>query len=545
MRSTARHGLYHQLPPHRKGATPMIADARIIVVEDEQIIAQDICRTLKRLGYTVLATAVTGEEAITQVATLRPDLVLMDIHLQGAMDGTMAADYLRRHFDIPVVYLTAYSDDATLRRVQLSEPFGYLIKPFEERELLVTIETARYRYLVEQKLKRMERWLAATLTSIGDAVIATDPKGQITFINPIAEQLTGWTQAEAVGQDVTNCCVICDEATHLQLEHPVARALREGIVIDLNSQAVLFRRDGSPIPIEQSAAPIRDAQGAITGVVLVVRDVTKQRQAQAAMEAERALLAQQVVEQTAELRVADAAVRRAAQLKDEFLANMSHELRTPLSAILNLAEALQEGIYGPLTPDQNQPIRMVEESGHRLLTLITDILDFAQISAGRLRLVFEPVVVQDVCAANLRRIEPLARKHQLSITQTIDPSIPAIQADPRYFNQIVRNLLSNAVKFTPAGGQIGIEVSRTSQPASLQLCVWDTGIGIAAADQEHLFEPFVQLQGGLNRPYQGAGLGLVVAARLAELHGGRITVESVLGQGSRFTVTLPVQQGHE
>jgi PAS domain S-box-containing protein len=520
----------------------MRADARIIVVEDEQIIAQDICRTLKRLGYTVLGTAVTGEEAITQVATLRPNLVLMDIHLQGELDGTMAADYLRRHFDIPVVYLTAYSDDATLRRVRVSEPFGYLIKPFEERELLVTIETALYRYSVEQKLKRMERWLAATLTSIGDAVIATDPKGQITFMNPIAEQLTGWTQAEAVGQEITEYCVICDEATNVRLEHPVARAVREGIVIDLNPQAVLLRRDGSLIPIEQSVAPIRDAQGTITGVVLVVRDVTEQRQAQAAVEAERALLAQQMLEQTAELRAADAAVQRAAQLKDEFLANMTHELRTPLSAILGLSEALQEGIYGPLTPNQNQSIRMIEESGHRLLTLITDILIFAKISAGNLTLVFELVVVQDVCAANLRRIEPLARKHQISIMRTIDPSIPAIQADPRYFNQIVRNLLSNAVKFTPAGGQIGIELSRTDQSGWLQLSVWDTGIGIAAADQEQLFEAFVQLQGGLDRPYQGAGLGLVVAARLAELHGGSISVESVPGQGSRFTVTLPVQE---
>ena len=234
--------------------------------------------------------------------------------------------------------------------------------------------------------------------------------------------------------------------------------------------------------------------------------------------------------------------RRAAQLKDEFLTNMTHELRTPLSAILSLAEALEQGMYGVLTPVQDRPIRMIEESGHRLLTLITDILDFAAISAGRLSLVFEPVVVQDVCAANLRRIEPLAHKHQLSITSTIDPGIPAIQADPQYFNQIVRNLLSNAVKFTPVGGQIGLEVSRTDEPASLQLSVWDTGIGIAEADQEHLFEPFVQVQGGLNRRYEGAGLGLVVAARLTELHGGRITVESTPGQGSRFTVTLPVRE---
>ena len=511
-------------------------EARIIVVEDEQIIAQDISRTLKRLGYSIVATAVTGEDAISAAAISHPDVMLMDIHLQGAMDGTAAADYVRRHFDIPVVYLTAYSDEATLRRARVSEPFGYLVKPFEERELFVTIETALYRHAVEQKLKRMERWLAATLTSIGDAVIATDPKGAITFMNPIAEQLTGWTQAEAVGQKITNYCVICDAATYVPLEHPVAQALHQGIVIQLDPEAGLLRRDGRMVPIEVSAAPIRDGQDAISGVVLVLRDVTEQRQVQADREAERMLLAERVEKQTTKLRQAD-------RLKDEFLTAMTHELRTPLSAILNLTEALQEGIYGDLTPLQDRPIRMIEESGRRLLALIVDVLDYAQISAGRLRLVLEPVAIQDVCAANLRLIEPEARKHQLSIASRVDSSIPAIQADPRYFNQIVRNLLSNAVKFTPAGGQIGIEVNQSEEPGFLQLSVWDTGIGIAAAEQERLFEPFVQLHGGLNRPYEGAGLGLLVAARLTELHGGRITVASAPGQGSRFTVTLPIWEG--
>jgi signal transduction histidine kinase len=193
---------------------------------------------------------------------------------------------------------------------------------------------------------------------------------------------------------------------------------------------------------------------------------------------------------------------------------------------------------------QDRPLGLVQDSGHHLLTLINDILDFAQISAGHLTLMFEPVRVRDVCAASLCLIEPLARKQQLDITSTIDPGIPAIQADARYLKKIVLNLLNNAVKFTPAGGRIGVEVSWTDQPPSLQLSVWDTGIGIAAADQEYLFEPFVQLQGGLNRRYEGAGLGLVVAARLTELHGGRLTVESTPGQGSRFTVTLPVQEMH-
>ena len=125
------------------------------------------------------------------------DLVLMDIVLEGDMDGVKAAEHIRNHFDIPVVYLTAYSDDTTLQRAKITEPYGYILKPFQERELYTTIEMALYKHKMERKLKENEQWLATTLKSIGDAVIATDTKGFVTFMNPVAEVLTGWKQEEA------------------------------------------------------------------------------------------------------------------------------------------------------------------------------------------------------------------------------------------------------------------------------------------------------------------------------------------------------------
>ncbi len=256
---------------------------RILVVEDEVLIAKDIQRTLTRLGYEIAAVVHTAEDAIAYAAHMQPELILMDIQLNGALDGTHAAEQIRQHHHIPVIFLTAYSDDATLMRVQRSEPFGYIIKPFEERELFVTIETALYRHAVEAKLKRVERWLAATLTSIGDAVIATDARGCITFLNPIAETLTGWRHVDALGKELTEVFRIVNGDTQQPLPSPIARVLSEGVIVGLAPHALLHRRDGSMIHIDDSAAPIRDERDIITGVVLVFRDISERQQAEQQM----------------------------------------------------------------------------------------------------------------------------------------------------------------------------------------------------------------------------------------------------------------------
>jgi CheY-like chemotaxis protein len=178
-----------------------MTDAQILVVEDENIVAKDIQNRLKNMGYQAPAICASGEDAIDKVAQLHPDLVLMDIMLKGQIDGIQAAERIRSLFNIPVIYLTAYSDESTLERAKISEPFGYLLKPFEERELHTTIEMALYKHRMEKKLKESEQWLSTTLKSIGDAVIATDRNGRIAFMNPVAENLTGWTQSDAFGHN--------------------------------------------------------------------------------------------------------------------------------------------------------------------------------------------------------------------------------------------------------------------------------------------------------------------------------------------------------
>src|SRR5438552_7126960 len=175
---------------------------RILVVEDEGIIAQDIKNCLENLGYTVPDVVYTGHEAIEKAASLRPDLILMDIVLKGEIDGIETAAEIRSRYNIPIVYLTAYEDDKTLKRAKLTEPLGYILKPFEERYLRSSIEMALYKHKMEKKLKENERWLGAILKSVGDGVIVTDNKSEITFINPVAEKLSGWSQEQAHGKSI-------------------------------------------------------------------------------------------------------------------------------------------------------------------------------------------------------------------------------------------------------------------------------------------------------------------------------------------------------
>ena len=190
-----------------------MAKANVLIVEDDRVVAKDIENSLKNLGFGVTAMVDSGEEALSVIKVRTPDLVLMDIVLKGEMSGIEAAGQIRSQFNIPVVYLTAYADEKILERAKITDPFGYIIKPFEEKEVNTAIEIALYKHKIEKKLKDSEEWLSTTLRSIADAVIATDTKGYVTLMNPIAQSLTGWTEEDAVGSPLEDVFKIVNEET--------------------------------------------------------------------------------------------------------------------------------------------------------------------------------------------------------------------------------------------------------------------------------------------------------------------------------------------
>ncbi len=232
-----------------------MSNGKILIVEDEGIVVADLQAMVKRLGYSVVGTATTGEEAVIMAESLRPDLILMDIHLDGEMDGIVAAEQIMVHHDIPVTYLTAFADETTVERAKTTLPFGYILKPFEERDLRTALELALYKHRMQKMLGQIEGWYASALQSLGDGVIAINTNAQVTFMNPAAESLTGRKLQSAYGK-------------------PLEDVMQAGISAAVSSQGVklpatLKNQTGETMPIEYTQAPITNEEGKEMGYTIV------------------------------------------------------------------------------------------------------------------------------------------------------------------------------------------------------------------------------------------------------------------------------------
>ncbi|MCL4294640.1 MAG: PAS domain S-box protein [Anaerolineae bacterium] len=400
------------------------------------------------------------------------------------------------------------------------------------------IRLERKRAEAEAEMRANEERFRQVVASVSDHIYMSEITGEgehlNRYISPNVEELTGYGFEEFV-RDAS----FWPEVVIYGEDRAAAAAQLSRLQQGENSEVEyrLVRADGQVIWVRDNGRVV--AQGGSVLIYGVVSDVTERKQAEMALLEERALLAGRVTERTAELSAANAELARAARLKDEFLANMSHELRTPLNAILGMSEVLREHIYGPLNEKQLHAVGHIEEGGRHLLTLINDILDLSKIEAGKLELFMAPVSVENVCQASLRFIKQMAQKKRIEVTLALASPLGTLQADERRLKQILVNLLTNAVKFTPEGGQVRLEVGYEGGGEAIQFRVRDSGVGIAAEDMQRLFKPFVQLDSKLSRHHEGTGLGLSLVSRLTELHGGSVRVESQVGQGSQFTISLP------
>ncbi len=245
---------------------------RILIVEDEKIIALDLQRRLERFGYSICDTAAEGEEAVRKAREHRPDIILMDIMLAGAVDGIEAAKVIKRELQIPVIFLTAYADERTLERAKEAEPFGYILKPFKERELYTTIDIAIYKYKIDKKLKQQERLFSAILHSVHDGIVATGMNTEILFMNPIAEKMCGWNENDAQGKTASMVLSLIDARTLASLipdglptgEHPV-----------FFRDAVMKSRHGQTFTIDGSITKIHQVENETEGYVLAFRDISE------------------------------------------------------------------------------------------------------------------------------------------------------------------------------------------------------------------------------------------------------------------------------
>jgi len=502
-------------------------NARILIAEDEGLVAEDLRQLLQRLGYAVAGIVDTAAQAVTMAAALRPDLVLMDIRLEGEGDGIDAAIQLKQQHAIPFVFVTAHADPATLARATRAEPLGYVVKPFNERELGAAIETALYRHQAEDRLQRMERWLSTTLHSIGDAVIVADQDQRVTFLNGVAEQMTRWPINEALGQRFDLVFKVLQGKDRLPMTSQASTALHTGVTVRVDDDSLLVARDGTVIPIDDSAAPIRDDHGQAIGVVVVFRDCTERKR----MRDEQ---------QRMERRLQDAARLESLGV---LAGGLAHDLNNILTAILGNASLCRRELAAG--SPQQQHLQVIETSVHAAADLCRQMLTCAGIGP----LATGPVDLNKIVGDGIDLVRgSLGPGVQVQTRLAAAPV--ASRGDPGQLAQVVMNLLLNAAEALPDGNgtvtvatgtmpvtaaRLATMVGTPTLPAGdyAFLEVTDTGAGMSAATQARIFEPFFSTKS------LGRGLGLPGVLGIVRRHGGAIRVDSVPGTGTMIRALLP------
>jgi PAS domain S-box-containing protein len=458
-------------------------------------------------GFEALVfKASRGIEDIYELTYIRQD--------RSRFPAVVSVTALRDVQDVIIGYLLIGTDNTARKQVE------------EERRKL------------DQRLRDQHFYTRSLIESNIDALMTTDPRGIITDVNKQTEALTGCTRDELIGAPFKNYFTDSSRA-----EAGINRVLNEGKVT--NYELTARARDGKLTVVSYNATTFHDRDRSLQGVFAAARDMTELKR----------------FEQT--LKQKNAELEDASRMKSEFLANMSHELRTPLNAIIGFSEVLRDGLIGEMTDQQRGFIGDIFSSGKHLLALINDILDLSKVEAGKMSLDLEPVQVSTLFVNSLSIIREKAAARQIRLTLDVAEELGTLHADARKVKQIVYNLLSNAVKFTIEGGHVTLRAGRVpradvgrlsaawkgrSLPLAdnaftefLKISVTDSGIGVPPERLQHLFKPFSQIDSGLSRKFEGTGLGLAMVKLLAELHGGAVAVESAVGEGSCFTVWLPLR----
>ncbi|HEX4025181.1 MAG TPA: ATP-binding protein [Steroidobacteraceae bacterium] len=515
--------------------------------------ARSILRARQRAQRELLAAKEALERRTQELAG---SLAMLRATLEATFDGIIVIDragtvtgfnerYLRL-WRIPRELIDAREHQRVLQvcAQQFADPAGYLARvrdisltsPPESADVLeladgrVYEQLSRIQYvdgrdagrvwsvrditerkLAEAQLRDQREWFQVTLASIGDAVITTDTAGRITFLNSVAEAMTGWTAQEAQQLPLERIFNIINEQTRAPVEHPIGKVLRGGSIVGLANHTALIARDGTEISIEDSAAPIRDSRGHIVGAVMVFHDVTARR-------------------------LAEAALREADRRKDEFLATLAHELRNPLApirqaALISKAPAATEA-------QKRWSHEVIDRQVQHMSLLLDDLLDISRVTRGTLSLRRQPTDLGSVIDAAVETARPMidARRHTLTVRRTSEPV--RFSADPLRVAQVLSNLLTNAAKYTEPGGQIRLGAHRSGGEVSITVA--DSGIGISAETLPRVFDMFAQVKPSGDRSEGGLGIGLALAKGLVELHGGWIEAHSAgLGRGSEFTVHFP------
>ena len=489
---------------------------QILVVEDEGIIAADIQSRLERLGYKVPAIARSGEEALRFARSTPFDLVLMDIRIKGDMDGIATAQTLKTEMEMPVVYITAHADEETINRATRTEPFGYILKPIRDSELRSAVQISIHKHEMERRLRDSEAWLATTLRSIGEGVIATNTDGEVVFMNPVAEQLTGWSAADAHRRMLMDVLALHDESTGAPAENPVVDLVAgpaSGSPARANRAYTLASRTGANATIE--LACFENRAGDLLGAILVLRDIGGRR------DLEKRVMQSQRMEAVANL-----------------AAGVAHDFNNQLTVIIGCAEELCESLSG----GERDRAFEIKHAGSLATALTSQLLTLSRHQSIR----GEPLNLNELVLEMQPAISCALGKIR-ALTTNLGANLGRVRADRNQLKQVLLNLSLNARDAMPAGGELRVETSNFDilaggpkaemfpPGAYVRLLVSDCGEGMDQETLSRIFEPFFTTK----KPGFGTGLGLSMVHSIVVQSGGHITARSEVGLGTAFEILLP------
>lgn len=483
---------------------------KVLVVEDERIVALDLCQALEEQGYQVVGSESSGERVVQAAQRTRPDIVLMDVRLQGGVDGIEAAGRLRVALDLPVVFLTAQVDPQTVLRIHELGAEGYLVKPVRDQEIGPVLQAALRRHRESKRVRERGDELWVTLQSIADAVLTVASDERITYLNPAAERLFGVQSGDARGRPVASLLDLRDGRCGPAIDSPVRLALREGETVARPEGVWLERHGDPPCAVGLSASPVHAEEGGVIGAVVVLHDLSER-------ERMRELLS------------------RADRLSSLGLmaASIAHEINNPLTYILaNIEQAVDTLRATDLDPLLSQ-LLVEAASGAHAIEQITRDLKLLSTQEGRSR---EDVEVRSVVQRSLRTVARGVRTR--GRLESALATTGAVLADPVALGQVVWNLVLNANQALPKEycEESVVRVSTFDEGAFAVLRVEDNGSGIPADVMHKIFDPFFT-----TKPVgQGSGLGLAVTQQIVDGLGGRIEIESTVGVGTSVRVLLPL-----
>jgi len=488
---------------------------RILIVEDERIVAFNLQQRLAHMGYEVPGVAVSGPESLDMIERLAPDLVLMDIHIEGEMDGIDVAARLTNTGSVPVIYLTAYSEDSTLERARQTKPYGYLIKPFSERELHATIQMALERHAVEVALVRSQRLLQQAMDAASLGVLELDTRTQEINTSERAQDLLGWkTPRRATLSDLLASVALDDRAAiSARLDESLThlRSICEEFRVQDQGEADRWLR------IDAKHWPNQLMTG-------VLQDITDQKHSELHLTRLNEGLEHLVTERTAEL-------NQSIKELEAFSSSVAHDLRAPLRAIVGFSQELMRAHPDDLGDDGLAMIERISQAGQRMGALIEALLNMSRMTQVPLQLA--AVDISDVAGDIVEQLMGMNPERLAHVD--IAPGMEAL-ADLSLMRSVLDNLLRNAWKFTAQSRVTRIEVGSEKRNGETVYFVRDNGCGFDMAFANRLFGPFQRLH--RQQDYAGTGLGLTIVQRVVMRHGGRVWADSAPGQGATFYFTL-------